>query len=109
MNGSEEREGVIRLLGFLVLASSALSAYCLGLLGFTFATGDLPYGLQPMAKAVQPADTLLNFHRVPRQIEIGQVMGKLQIAPFRAAVSEQQRTPARTEFLGDRMTLGRGR
>lgn len=46
----EDREGLVRFLGFTILVTSAVSALCLGLLAFTFATGDLPYGIQPLLR-----------------------------------------------------------
>ena len=44
-----------------------------------------------LAEAMQPADALLDLHRVPRQIEVGEAMAELEVAPFGAAVREQQR------------------
>ena len=57
-----------------------------------------------LAEAVQPADALLDFHRVPRQVEIGQAMRELQIAPFSAVGEHSARA---LEFLGDRLAFGR--
>ena len=38
-------------LAFLVLLSSLVAAFCIALLCYTFVTGNLPFKLQPMAKA----------------------------------------------------------
>ena len=50
-----------------------------------------------LAEPVQPPDALLDFHRVPRQVEVDQPMAELQVAAFGAAVREQQRAAARLE------------
>jgi len=41
---------MVRLLALLVFLSCSLSAFCLGMLAFTFVTGDLPMGIQPIIR-----------------------------------------------------------
>src|SRR5947208_868844 len=60
-----------------------------------------------LAEPMQPPNALLNFHRVPGQIEVGETMRKLQIAAFGAAVSQQQRPAAFMESFRDRLALRR--
>jgi hypothetical protein len=57
----------------------------------------------PLAKPVQPPDALLDLHRIPRQIEVGEAMAELEVSPLRAAVCEQQRAGALAKLLGDRL------
>jgi len=41
-----------------------------------------------LAEAMEAADALLDFHRVPGQIEVDEAMAELEVAPLGAAMSE---------------------
>src|SRR5207245_4217654 len=46
--------------------------------------------------AVQPADALLDPHRVPRQVEVDQAVAELEVEPLAADVGRQQDAPITT-------------
>ena len=43
-----------------------------------------------LADAVQPAETLLDLHRVPRQVEVDHHMAELQVAALPGGLGGQQ-------------------
>lgn len=60
-----------------------------------------------LADAVEPSDPLLDFHRVPRQVEVDETMAKLEAAPFRAALRQHKNAAFAAERVGDRLALVR--
>ncbi|OGV66194.1 MAG: hypothetical protein A3K19_19400 [Lentisphaerae bacterium RIFOXYB12_FULL_65_16] len=47
----DKSDTIIRFLGIVVLASSSIAAFCVSLMGYTFATGELPFGMNPLFAA----------------------------------------------------------
>jgi flagellar motility protein MotE (MotC chaperone) len=46
----EKQDAVIRYLSLAFLAASAVAAFAVSLMGYTFATGELPFNLQPLLR-----------------------------------------------------------
>ena len=60
-----------------------------------------------LAQTMEAADALLDFHGIPRQVEIDQATGKLEVPPLGAAVGQEQGAAALAELLGDGLALRR--
>ena len=56
-----------------------------------------------LTDTVKPPDPLLDFHRVPRQVEVDETMAKLEVAPLRAALRQHKNSAVAAERVGDRL------
>ena len=46
-----------------------------------------------LAISMEPSDPLLDFHRVPRQVEVDELVAELQVPSFRSAVGQSSAPP----------------
>jgi flagellar motility protein MotE (MotC chaperone) len=100
----DSNQGLIRFLAYTVLACCGAMALCLSLLCFTLATGELPFGLEPLMRVeegTQPAD-LAEIDR-ERERLARQRYGEVYAARLYAALNnERERVAAEREEIEEK-------
>lgn len=86
-----------KLLAFMIFTSSCVSAYCLGLLAYTLATGDLPFGMVAMTavpdevKKKKNGPRIRQFERYAEELFDSLVEERRQMAEERGKLEERRR------------------
>lgn len=92
---------MLKSVAFLFFASCLLNAFCLGMLAFTFATGDLPFNIVPMMCG-QEKHELAEKHQIEKErIRDSSEGERLALRLYREMKDERQKFTERREELAE--------
>lgn len=100
----DNNQSLVKFLAYAVLACCGGMALCLALLGFTLATGDLPFGLQPLMRVQENLSPDLAEIDQGRERRSKERYGEMYAARLYAALNAE-----RERVAAERAALDEGR